>query len=80
MYKLARGNLIIRESDGAFIPKDLGNADYVEFLEYVEAGFPVEPADPIVIPAVIPSAGEVALQEIAALKLRIKSVEDKQKI
>jgi hypothetical protein len=37
--------IIIRKSDNAFIPVDLNNVDYQEYLEWVEEGNTIEPAD-----------------------------------
>lgn len=31
-------NLVLRVSDNAFIPLDLGNKDYREYLSWLEAG------------------------------------------
>lgn len=36
---------IIRKSDGASIPKDTDNKDYVRYLEWVDAGNTPEAAD-----------------------------------
>ena len=38
-------NVIQRKSDGAFIPFDLGNRDYQEYLEWVDEGNTAEEAD-----------------------------------
>lgn len=46
MYKLATINVIVRLSDGAFIPADSTNADYAEFLKWKLAGNTPDPADP----------------------------------
>jgi hypothetical protein len=43
MYKLTQSTHIIRLSDGAMIP--VGNADYADYLRWVEAGNTPEPAD-----------------------------------
>jgi hypothetical protein len=37
-YQLTGGSLIVRESDGAFIPADPRNADYRTYLQWVAAG------------------------------------------
>jgi hypothetical protein len=38
-------NMIIRISDGAFIPFDPANTDYQAYLKWVEEGGVPEPAD-----------------------------------
>lgn len=44
MYKLNLSNSIIRIADGALIPKDLGNADYRDYLDWVAVGNVAAPA------------------------------------
>ena len=46
MYKLTQGTSIIR-ADGASIPADPDNLDYVAYLKWVEVGNVAEPADPV---------------------------------
>jgi len=47
MYKKSHnGDVIIRISDGAHIPKDDINADYQEFKEWKKAGNTIQDADP----------------------------------
>ena len=48
-YQLTATDLILRTTDGAFIPPDPANRDYAAFLEWVEAGNMPDPA-PIVAP------------------------------
>jgi len=38
MYKLTDYDSIIRIEDGASIPKDKANSDYVEYLKWLKAG------------------------------------------
>jgi hypothetical protein len=45
-YQLTSTASILRQSDGASIPADLLNADYREFLAWVEAGNTPEPYFP----------------------------------
>lgn len=42
MYKIS-GNSIFRLTDSANIPKDIGNRDYVQYLEWVDEGNQPEP-------------------------------------
>lgn len=46
MYKLSNGLTITRLSDHTFIPIDPRNADYREYLVWLEEGNTPEPADP----------------------------------
>ncbi len=51
-YQLTRNpitgetNVIIRWPDGAFIPTDPANADYVAFLAWLDEGNQADPASP----------------------------------
>lgn len=47
MYKQLRNNetTIVRLSDNAFIPIDPGNRDYQEYLDWIEQGNTIQPAD-----------------------------------
>jgi hypothetical protein len=45
MYKLTKENVVIRISDNAFIPSDLGNTDYQDYLKWVSEGNTPLPAD-----------------------------------
>ncbi|MCC7681865.1 hypothetical protein [Janthinobacterium sp. FW305-128] len=39
MYTIAEeANIIIRESDGAFIPMDCQNLDYIKYMEWLADG------------------------------------------
>lgn len=46
MYKLERFGSVIRLSDNAAIPRDLGNTDYKAFLAWEALGNTAAPADP----------------------------------
>ena len=43
-YRLTTGDTILRTADGAFIPPDPANSDYVAYSEWLAAGNEPEPA------------------------------------
>lgn len=42
-YQLTQGDEIFRTTDGAFIPPDLSNSDYVVYLDWLEEGNTPDP-------------------------------------
>lgn len=44
-YKLINANTVRRLSDGASIPFDPANVDYVEYLKWIDAGNAPQPPD-----------------------------------
>lgn len=49
-YKLTNDPYIIRTSDGASIPTDPANTDFVEYLEWYAEGNTPDAADPLPVP------------------------------
>lgn len=79
-YQLTSGSTIQRISDGAFVPVDLANRDYQEYLQWAAAGNTAEPAPVISPPTTISAAAflarflpaeEVAIQTAAATNPQI---------
>ena len=50
MYKLTQIETVIRLSDKAYIPFAQGNADYRQYLTWLEEGNTPEPAEPELLP------------------------------
>lgn len=51
-YQLtADPDTVLRLSDGAFIPRDTGNPDYLSFLEWEAAGNTTEPMPTVDVPS-----------------------------
>ncbi|QHI99372.1 hypothetical protein GT347_16130 [Xylophilus rhododendri] len=66
MYQCTQTDSVIRLADGALIPADQGNTDYLAYLEWVEEGnvaeaAPVAPIGPAVPAAVTPRQARLAL-------------------
>jgi hypothetical protein len=60
MYRLGHSNWIVRLADGAFIPPDEGNADYQEYLVWLEDENVPEPYTPP--PPAVPS--EISFRQL----------------
>jgi len=73
MYKLTKFNTIQRLEDGALIPPDQGNADYLAYLAWVADGntpLPVDPPTPAELAAAAQAAQDA--QDIADAKAYAK--------
>lgn len=50
LYKLTNSPLILRTSDGTWIPPDVHNADYEAYLAWLAMPNTPDPADPLPVP------------------------------
>lgn len=48
-YKIINSNQLVRIADNAYIPSDLGNTDYCEYLAWIDAGNEPIYEEPVVI-------------------------------
>ena len=72
MYKLTHSEIIIRTSDGSFIPMEPSNIDYQEYISWISQGNIAEPADPIPTPE--PLTPEEKLQNAGLTVEELKSL------
>lgn len=73
MYELTQDGAAVRRlSDGAFVPADARNADWREYLRYVQAGGRADPAPP---PPAPPRDLAAELDAIKADVARTKAAE-----
>ena len=72
MYKLTNSETIIRTTDNAFIPADVANTDYQQYLQWVSEGGEPEPADPIQEPT--PLTPEEKLQNAGLTISELKTL------
>jgi hypothetical protein len=72
MYKLTNNEIIIRLRDGAFIPMEVNNTDYQEYISWISQGNIAEPADPI--PNSEPLTPEQKLQNAGLTVEELKSL------
>ncbi len=77
-YKLYHDSVsIIRKSDGALIPFDAGNKDYLEYLDWTKTGQTAEAADPnpFLAPQEIKQPTLTELQaQLSAIKEQIDAI------
>lgn len=70
MYQLTDSPMVLRTSDGLFIPPSEGNQDYLEYLAWLDEGNtpqpPVPPAPPVP-QSVTRRQGRLALLEVGKL-------------
>lgn len=57
-YQLSLDSTVIRLDDGARIPADPANADYIAYFAWLEAGNTPQEADPAPVPPLVPSLAD----------------------
>jgi hypothetical protein len=62
-YQLTTTDSVIRTADGACIPADLANRDYVEYLEWIEDGGVPDPYEPPPDVPPEPTTGQTIIYE-----------------
>ena len=70
-YQLTNGNCILRISDGASIPKDTGNCDYIAYQNWLAAGNTPDPAP--APPNPLPALAQAALTKSDVTVIRCYS-------
>lgn len=76
MYKHTDSDVVVRLSDGAFIPADMANSDYQQYLQWLEAGNVPEPADPALptIPQEVTRFQALAALHLAGLLEQVEAI------
>jgi hypothetical protein len=69
-YQLTTGDTILRLEDNAFIPPDEANADYREYLAWVDEGNTPEPAPEPPAPAELTPAEKLAASGLTVDELK----------
>lgn len=69
-YKLTQFESIIRLADGAFIPPDINNSDYQEYLKWVEDGNQPESADLVIEPAPLSAEEKLKMSGLTVDELK----------
>jgi len=69
-YQLTTSDCILRTTDGAFIPPDPANTDYVAYLKWVAAGNTPEPAPIVEPPIPLTPAEKLAASGLTVDELR----------
>lgn len=70
-YQLTTGNMILRTTDGAFIPPDPANTDYAAYLAWLDEGNTPEPA-----PAPEPAPVLTTEQKLEAAGLTVAELKE----
>ena len=70
MYKKTNSSCVLRLEDGAFIPADPANSDYVAYLAWIEAGNSPQPEDPAPSVPIAPVSPRQIRQALTRATLR----------
>lgn len=69
-YQLTTGNMILRTTDGAFIPPDPANTDYAAYLAWLEEGNTPEPAPEPPAPPVLTTEQKLEAAGLTVAELK----------
>jgi hypothetical protein len=69
-YQLTTGNMILRTTDGAFIPPDPANTDYAAYLAWLDEGNTPEPAPEPPAPPVLTTEQKLEAAGLTVAELK----------
>jgi hypothetical protein len=72
-YKLTNTDMIVRLDDGAFIPPDPANTDWIVYQDWLSQGNTPLAADPPPAPPAVPTKEEL-LAQITALAAQVNAL------
>lgn len=69
-YQLTTGDMILRTTDGAFIPPDPANTDYAAYLAWLDEGNTPEPAPEPPAPPVLTTEQKLEAAGLTVAELK----------
>lgn len=70
MYQLTNGDMILRTTDGAFIPPDPANTDYAAYLAWLDEGNTPDPAPEPPAPPVLTTEQKLEAAGLTVAELK----------